>query len=157
MGKSLNRVKRALEDHAMTSIVRETGVAKTAQQAADALGCGTDQIAKSIIFSGSDTGALYLFLTAGGRQVDMEQAAVLAGEPLQKADAATVRSVTGFAIGGVSPLGHLTPITAFIDETLFGFAVIYAAAGTPNHVFDTTASELATASGALRASFSTQM
>ena len=76
-----------------------------------------------------------LFLTAGGNRVDADKAAALAGEPLGKADAALIRAQTGFAIGGVAPVGHLNPIRAFLDPRLTEFDVVWAAAGTPRHVF----------------------
>lgn len=76
-----------------------------------------------------------LFLTAGGNRVDAAKATELAGEPLGKADAALVRAETGFAIGGVAPIGHLKPVRAWWDPRLSDFDVIWAAAGTPRHVF----------------------
>ncbi|MDP5362478.1 MAG: YbaK/EbsC family protein [Paracoccaceae bacterium] len=108
---------------------------RTAQQAADAAGCALDQIAKSVIFCGETSGRAILFVTAGGNQVDAAKASALAGEPLGKADAALIRSQTGFAIGGVAPIGHLHPIRAFFDPRLREFDVIFAAAGTPRHIF----------------------
>ena len=83
-----------------------------------------------------------LFITAGGNSVDSEKAAKLAKEPLGKADAAFIRAQTGFAIGGVSPVGHLNPVTAFMDPRLLEFEQIWAAAGTPNHVFSITPDRL---------------
>ena len=135
MSKSLKRVKSALFAADPTLEVIETGQATTAKAAAESLGCAVDQIAKSILFEGMVSGQLYLFVTAGARRVDLERAALLAGEPLGKADAARIRATTGFAIGGVSPFGHLTEISTFFDETLLTYQIIYAAAGTPIHVF----------------------
>ena len=135
MSKSLKRVRAALEAAGLEPDIRETALARTAQDAADALGCAVDQIAKSIIFRGDDTGEAILFLAAGGNRVDPAKAAALAGEQLGKADAALVRAQTGFAIGGVSPVGHLTPIRAFLDPRLQEFEIVWAAAGTPHHVF----------------------
>ena len=134
MSKSLKRVRRALETAGLPDTVQETPLSRTAAQAAEALGCGVDQIAKSIIFS-DQSGAAVLFLTAGGNQVDPEKATHLAGGPLGKANAALIRAQTGFAIGGVSPLGHLTPIRAWMDQRLLYFDIVWAAAGTPTHVF----------------------
>ena len=111
------------------------GRPRTAQQAADAVGCRLDQIAKSVIFAGRDSGNAILFITAGGNQVDPVRASQRAKETLGKADAALIRAQTGFAIGGVSPIGHLNPIRTFFDPRLAEFTVIYAAAGTPRHVF----------------------
>ena len=135
MSKSLKRVKAALEAAGLASEVRETELARTAEDAARAIGCEVDQIAKSIIFRGETSGEAILFLTAGGNRVDAEKAASLAGEALGKADAALVRAQTGFAIGGVAPVGHLNPIRSFLDPRLAEFPQVWAAAGTPHHVF----------------------
>ena len=116
--------------------------------AADELGVEVDQIVKSIIFRGETSGEAVLFLTAGGNQVDPDKASKLAGEPLGKADAALVRSQTGFAIGGVSPVGHLNAIRTWMDPRLMDFDTVWAAAGTPHHVFRCTPSDLPTLSGA---------
>lgn len=136
MSKSLKRVIRALAEAKLDIIPLELGPeTRTAQQAADAAGCALDQIAKSVILAGQDSGHAILFITAGGRKVDPAKASVVAGERLGKADAALIRAQTGFAIGGVAPIGHLTPIKAFFDPRLAEFDVIYAAAGTPRHIF----------------------
>ena len=136
MSKSLKRVMRALLDAKLQITPLELGPeTRTAQQAADAAGCALDQIAKSVIFAGQTSGQAILFITAGGNQVDPAKASALAGEPLGKADATLIRAQTGFAIGGVAPIGHLHPITAFFDPRLTEFDVIYAAAGTPRHIF----------------------
>lgn len=108
---------------------------RTAEDAARACGCAVDQIIKSIVFRVAGGDRHVLFLTAGGNRVDPGKAAALVGAPLEKADAASIRAHTGFAIGGVSPLGHLTPIDTWLDPKILGFDVIWAAAGTPNHVF----------------------
>ena len=135
MSKSLKRVRAALEAAGLTPQITETKLARTAADAAEAIGCEVDQIAKSIIFRGETSGTALLFLTAGGNQVDPDKAAMAANEPLGKADAALVRAQTGFAIGGVSPVGHLNPIRTFWDPRLSDFSLIWAAAGTPHHVF----------------------
>ena len=136
MSKSLKRVTRTLSEAGLDITPLELGPeTRTAQQAADAAGCHLDQIAKSVIFAGSESGRAVLFITAGGNQVDPAKAATVAGEPLGKADAALIRAQTGFAIGGVAPVGHLNPINAFFDPRLLEFEVIYAAAGTPRHIF----------------------
>ncbi|MEP2891089.1 YbaK/EbsC family protein [Tateyamaria sp.] len=135
MSKSLKRVRAVLDAAAIDTEVIETPLARTAADAAQAIGCEIDQIAKSIIFLGQDSGRAVLFITAGGNRVDPDKAAAVAGEPLGKADAALIRKQTGFAIGGVSPVGHVSPIRAFFDPRLSEFDVIWAAAGTPRHVF----------------------
>ena len=153
MSKSLKRVRKALEEAAIETEIVETPLARTALDAATALGCGVDQIAKSIIFRGETSGEAVLFLTAGGNQVDLDKASDLIGEPLCKADAALVRAQTGFAIGGVSPIGHLNPIRSFFDPKLGEFDVIWAAAGTPHHVFRSKPTELREISGCQPADF----
>lgn len=154
MSKSLKRVTRALLDAGLTSTpIEMSDLTKTAQQAADALGCDINQIAKSIIFCGETSEEAILFVTAGGNQVDSTKAAICAGEGLGKADAALIRAQTGFAIGGVAPVGHLNPIRAFYDPRLSEFEVVYAAAGTPRHVFPISPPDLIAVSGAELADF----
>jgi len=153
MSKSLKLVSAALASETTES--RETGEAKTALQAAAELGVEVDQIAKSIIFQGQTTGQALLFITAGGNQVCENKAAALADEPLGRADAALVRAQTGFAIGGVSPLAHKTPIRSFFDPRLMDFPLIWAAAGTPHHVFSLTPARLLEKSAAQHADFTT--
>lgn len=134
MSKSLKRVRAALDAAGLPDTVQETPLARTAKDAAEAIGCKVDQIAKSIIFADAN-GKAVLFLTAGGNTVDIAKASELAGGALTKADAALIRAQTGFAIGGVSPVGHLNPIRAWMDPKLLEFDQIWAAAGTPHHVF----------------------
>ena len=154
MSKSLKRVRAALQAAGLATEPLEMGSeTRTAAQAAATAGCAIDQIAKSIIFQGADSGRIVLFITAGGRQVDPVRAATLAGEPLARADAAAVRAQTGFAIGGVAPVGHLTPVRAFLDPTLLGFETVWAAAGTPRHIFAAAPADLLRMSGAEVADF----
>lgn len=142
MSKSLKRVLAALQAAGSDADPQEVGQATTAQMAADLVGCEVDQIAKSIIFRGEESGAAILFVTAGGNQVDGAKASLLAGEPLGKADADLIRAQTGFAIGGVSPVGHLNQPRAFFDPRLLDFDRVWAAAGTPRHVFGIDPAEL---------------
>lgn len=135
MSKSLKRLRAALDAAGLPADIQEVGQARTAAEAAAAVGCHLDQIAKSIIFRGETTGVAVLFLTAGGNRVDAGKATTLAQEPLGKAEATLIRTQTGFAIGGVAPLGHLSPIRAWLDPRLLEFDVVWAAAGTPRHVF----------------------
>ena len=157
MSKSLKRVKSALFAADPSLEVIETSQATTAKAAAASLGCAVDQIAKSILFEGHLSGQLYLFVTAGARQVDLEQAVLLTDEPLGKTDAVRIRAVTGFAIGGVSPVGHLTEISTFFDETLLNYQKIYAAAGTPFHVFGCSPQQMADLCQGRISAFSRQM
>lgn len=154
MSKSLKRVTAALEQAGLEITPLEMPAeTRTAQQAADAAGCHLDQIAKSVIFAGSRSGQAILFVTAGGNRVDHTKASALAGEPLGKADAALIRQQTGFAIGGVAPVGHLNPIRAFFDRRLLDFDQIFAAAGTPRHIFPIAPAHLIEISGAQPADF----
>ncbi|MBL9050604.1 MAG: YbaK/EbsC family protein [Tabrizicola sp.] len=153
MSKSLSRVSAALQAAGIPGTPVETPTEiRTAEAAAAAAGVLVDQIVKSILFQG-ESGRLYLFLTAGGNRIDPERAAALAGEGLLRADVATVRQVTGFAIGGVAPLGHLTPLPTFLDPRLLDFAEIWAAAGTPRHMFRSAPEALLRATGATVAAF----
>lgn len=154
MSKSLKRVMRHFEELGLNiDILHVTVPTNTAQQAADVIGCTVNQIAKSVIFKGESSDKAVLFLTAGGNRVHMERASEFAGEPLGKADAALIRAQTGFAIGGVSPFGHLNDIQTFIDPALLEFDIIWAAAGTPHHMFDMPPSELVLHTGAITANF----
>lgn len=151
MSKSLRRVIAALRAAGLEAEPIELGDCRTAADAAAAVGCAVDQIAKSIVFARAEGCAL--FLTAGGRQVDAGRAAALAGEPITRADAETVRAVTGFAIGGVSPVGHLTPVPVWMDRRLMDFDTVWAAAGTPRHVFAVAPGDLARIAGATVSDF----
>lgn len=152
MSKSLKRVSRVLAEAGVdTAPVEMPGETRTAQQAADAVGCALDQIAKSIIFQG-DAGCV-LFITAGGNQVDAHKAALVAGQALGRADAHAVRAQTGFAIGGVAPIGHLNPTPCFYDPHLLDFEIVWAAAGTPRHVFAIAPQRLLELTGAQLAAF----
>lgn len=154
MSKSLKRVQHALASAGLAIDVQEMAEGtRTAEAAAKAVGCLRDQIAKSIIFRGQSSGRAMLFITAGGNQVCAEKARRLAGEDLGKADAALIRAETGFAIGGVAPVGHLTPIRAWADPRLFDFDIVYAAAGTPRHIFAIAPDDLLRLSGAELAKF----
>ena len=154
MSDSLERVRAALDAAGVAAEIREMpGSTRTAPDAADAVGCALDQIAKSIIFHGTDSDSVLLFLTAGGNRVDPAKAAALAGEALGRADAALVRARTGFAIGGVAPVGHLSPVRAFWDPRLADFAQVWAAAGTPRHVFAIAPDRLLALTGARTGDF----
>lgn len=154
MSKSLKRVTCALSDAGLDIAPLDMGQqTRTAAEAAAAASCQIDQIAKSVIFAGQTSARAILFITAGGNQVDAQKASAVAGEPLGKADAALIRAQTGFAIGGVAPVGHLHPIRAFFDPRLLDFAEIWAAAGTPQHIFPIAPQVLLPISGAQVADF----
>lgn len=154
MSKSLKRVKAALQAAGLGTEPQEMAEGtRTAAEAALALGCEIDQIAKSIIFRAEARGDAVLFITAGGNRVDAAKASALAGEPLGKADAHLIRAQTGFAIGGVAPIGHLTPCRAWFDPRLLQFETVYPAAGTPRHIFAIAPQRLLQISGAIEADF----
>lgn len=153
MSKSVQRVRRALAEAGIEPDIREVGQARSAAEAAASLGCEIDQIVKSVIFRGAGSGRTLLFLTAGGRRVSDDRAAALVGEPLEKADAAFVRAATGFAIGGVAPVGHTGALRAFLDPRLDAFATLWAAAGTPRHVAALTPATLRALTGAEAGAF----
>lgn len=153
MSKSLRRVTLALQAAGLDITPQEIGDATTAQMAADLVGCTIAQIAKSIMFRGETSGAALLFVTSGANRVCDTRASALADEPLGKADAALIRAQTGFAIGGVAPLGHLTPPRAFFDPQLLTFPTVWAAAGTPRHLFGIDPARLLEISGATLAEF----
>jgi prolyl-tRNA editing enzyme YbaK/EbsC (Cys-tRNA(Pro) deacylase) len=152
MSKSMARVAQAIERCGLDARIVEPGPSRTAEEAAQACGCEIDQIVKSLVFQG-ESGRIYLFLTAGGNRLDAERAATVAGEALGRADAETVRRETGFAIGGVAPIGHLAAPRIFADRRLADFAQVYAAAGTPRHVFAAEPRALVAASGGEWAEF----
>lgn len=125
--------------------------ARTAQQAADALGVGVGQIAKSIVFRRKSDDVAVLVVTSGDQRVDEKKLEALVcqgGERLGRADAAFVKTKTGFSIGGVSPLAHATEVVMLVDQSLLRFDQIWAAAGHPNAVFQLAPSDLEWLTGA---------
>jgi prolyl-tRNA editing enzyme YbaK/EbsC (Cys-tRNA(Pro) deacylase) len=122
---------------------------RTAEDAAAACGCAVAQILKSLVFRGQTSGAPYLMLVSGANRLDETGVAAHLGEALTRPDAAYVREVTGFAIGGVPPLGHAAPMRVYMDEDLMRFDTVWAAAGTPRAVFAVAPSALAEAAGAV--------
>lgn len=135
-GSSADRVKEILAqaggDHRVVSFAETT---RTAQEAAAAIGTTVAQIAKSLVFRAASSNRSVLVIASGVNRVDEHAVAGLIGEEIKRADPDFVRTRTGFAIGGVAPVGHLTPPLTLIDEDLMTFPEIWAAAGTPNTVF----------------------
>ena len=119
---------------------------RTAEEAAAAIGCTVAEIAKSLVFR-AESGRPVLVVASGAHRVDEKRIAAEIGEPIRRADADFVREATGYAIGGVPPVGHKTPPVTLIDEALMGFDAIWAAAGTPNSVFRLTPSDLVALTG----------
>lgn len=149
MSKSIRRVEEHAKRLGLEIEIRRMGAStRTAAEAADACGCDVAQIVKSLIFRGRDSGALVLLLVSGANRVDPGLAAHAAGEALDRARAEEVRSRTGFAIGGVAPIGHLEQPHILMDRSLLAHETVWAAAGAPDAVFALTPSDLAKATGA---------
>lgn len=136
---SVERVRAALAAAGVASEIREFDAStRTSAEAAAAIGCGVEEIAKSLVFRGNPSGQAVLIVASGGNRIDEKKVAAVLGERIEKADADFVRRETGFAIGGVAPLAHLKPVKVLIDADLMAFATIWAAAGAPNAVFRLT-------------------
>jgi Cys-tRNA(Pro) deacylase len=125
-------------------VIESTESSRTAAEAAERVGCGVGQIVKSLIFKGSESGKAILVLTSGANRVDEKLISSYSGEKIQRADPEFVRAVTGFAIGGVPPIGHPNPLDTYIDNDLMGYQEIWAAAGTPNALFKLSPDDLQT-------------
>ena len=143
MSASVERVLDALAalggGHRVVELDRS---ARTAADAAQALGCRVDQIVKSLVFRGRRTDQAVLVAGSGANRVDEDKVARLVDESVEKADAAFVRARTGFAIGGVAPVGSTGPLTTLIDEDLMKWEEIWAAAGHPSSIFRLTPADL---------------
>jgi prolyl-tRNA editing enzyme YbaK/EbsC (Cys-tRNA(Pro) deacylase) len=124
------------------TVIEHAESTRTAQEAADRAGCTLGQITKSLIFKGQTSHKPILVLTSGSNRVDEKRISEYAGEPIVRADADFVRAVTGFAIGGVPPLGHAQKMETYLDEDLLQYKTIWAAAGTPNAIFELTPDDL---------------
>ena len=122
---------------------------RTAEEAAAACGCEVGQIVKSLVFQGKESGKPVLLLVSGANRVKENAVAREIGEKIVRPDAEFVRGATGFAIGGIPPLGHDTPLATFMDEALLAYAVVWAAAGTPDAVFPIAPAQLGEAAAAV--------
>jgi len=139
------RVQEALDVLGVSLEVMELPMStRTAADAAAAVGCEVGQIAKSLIFQGEDSGQAYLVIASGKNRVDENLVAEQVGEMIRIATAEFVRAETGFAIGGVPPVGHNVPIQTVIDQDLLEYDEIWAAAGTPRALFRLTPLDLVT-------------
>jgi prolyl-tRNA editing enzyme YbaK/EbsC (Cys-tRNA(Pro) deacylase) len=142
-GPSVRRVEEALAaaggGHKVIALEQS---ARTSAQAASAVGCKVDQIAKSLVFKATTSQRAVLVIASGANRVDEGKVAALIAEPVGRADADFVRQRTGFAIGGVAPVAHAEPLTILIDEDLMRWPEIWAAAGHPNTVFKLTPADL---------------
>ena len=142
------RVQEALREAGLDATVLELpDSARTAEEAAAAVGTTVGSIVKSLVFSAA--GEPVLALVSGANRLDTEKLSALAGAPVGRADAEAVRAATGFAIGGIPPLGHATPLRTWCDRELLEHETVWAAAGTPHAVFAIAPAALVRASGAV--------
>lgn len=147
MAEELSRSAKRIQDVLSSlgtdlEVVQLPSTTRTAADAATAIGCTVGQIAKSILFRTVKEKKPILVIASGPNRVNEARIAEFLGEPIEKADAAYVRERTGFAIGGVPPIGHAEPIYTIIDEDLLKLGELWAAAGTPNSVFKLSAPRL---------------
>ena len=143
---AVRKVQSAIRQLGIEREVIELGVdARTSQQAADALGVGVGQIAKSLVFTVNSSPLLVI--ASGANRVDELKLEKLAGGTVRRADPETVKQATGYAIGGVPPLGHPAPLPVYVDADLLQYELIYAAAGVPECVFPLTPAELVQGTG----------
>ncbi|EAU41454.1 hypothetical protein FP2506_13514 [Fulvimarina pelagi HTCC2506] len=141
-------VADAAEKGVKAKIVHTEETTRSAEEAAKALSVSVGEIVKSLLFKGADSGQPYLLLVSGDNRVDEAKVAEALGEGLVRPNAAFVRDATGFAIGGVSPFGSTGEVSIYMDEDLFRFASVWAAAGTPNDVFEIVPLQLRSATRA---------
>ena len=147
--KSAGRVQKAAEELGLAIIVVEMEKpTRTVAEAAEACGCSEGAIVKSLIFMGRQTGRPYVLLVSGSNRVDEQVAAGVLGEPIMRGDARFVRTVTGYAIGGIPPIGHIRKTVPYIDSDLLQYETVWAAAGTPNAVFSVNPKALRDATAA---------
>jgi len=143
LSPSAQKVQDALKALGFSNQVIELqSTTRTSAEAAQAVGCRVEQIAKSIVFQGKNTQKPILVIASGPNRVNENKIAELISEPLGKADADYVRNHMGFVIGGIPPIGHPEKLEIFIDEDLLQYEEIWAAAGNPNAVFRLTPSDL---------------
>lgn len=143
LSPSVQKVQNALKALGFSNDVMELeSITRTSAEAAQAVGCRVEQIAKSILFKSKQTDMPILVIASGPNRVNEKRIEAFISEPLGKADADYVRKHTGFVIGGVPPIGHLEKLDIFIDEDLLKYEEIWAAAGSPNALFRLTPSDL---------------
>jgi prolyl-tRNA editing enzyme YbaK/EbsC (Cys-tRNA(Pro) deacylase) len=148
LSASAQRVQDALRAQGFINEVMEhEQTTRTARDAAAALGCTVGQIVKSLVFRAAVSGRGVLVEASGVNRVNEARLAGYVGEPLERADPDFVRETTGYAIGGIPPLGHRAAMLTFIDQDLLQYAEIWAAAGTPNAIFRLTPDELVRMTG----------
>ena len=146
---SARKVQAAADQLGLPIAVREMSQStRTAEEAAAACGVGVGQIVKSLVFTGATTGKPYLLLVSGSNRVNEKGVAAHLGEALKRPDANAVRELSGFAVGGIPPFGHKSPLPTFIDRDLLQYDVVWAAAGTPLAVFAADPAKLRDAANA---------
>jgi prolyl-tRNA editing enzyme YbaK/EbsC (Cys-tRNA(Pro) deacylase) len=149
INRSAAKVQQALREHGLSTTVREMPAStRTAKEAAQAIGCSVGQIAKSLVFRGAKSGRPVLVIASGTNRVNEAMLASVVGEPIERATPDFVRDKTGYAIGGIPPVGHDEAMPIWIDKDLFLYEQIWAAAGTPFAVFEITPMELQRVTGA---------
>jgi len=124
------------------TVIEHSESTRTAVEAAERAGCELGQIVKTLIFKGKDSGEPVIVLTSGANRVDEKRIREYKGEGIGKADADFVRTVTGFVIGGVPPVGHVQKIETYMDKDFLQYETVWAAAGTPNAIFELKTSDL---------------
>jgi prolyl-tRNA editing enzyme YbaK/EbsC (Cys-tRNA(Pro) deacylase) len=143
------RVAQLLRDAGVEAqVVEFDQPTRTSAEAAAALGCEVAEIAKSIVLRGAASGQAVIVVASGANRVSESKVAAQVGEPLARADAEFVRTATGYAIGGVAPIGHATAVKILLDEDIRRFATVWAAGGTPYSVFPLEPDELRRITGA---------
>ncbi|HJW90784.1 MAG TPA: YbaK/EbsC family protein [Anaerolineales bacterium] len=148
LSASAQKVQEALAALGMAlQVVELPASTRTSAEAAQAVGCQVGQIAKSLVFKAMHSQRPILVIASGANRVDEKKIEALISEPVGKADADFVRQRTGFVIGGVPPLGHNEALETFIDQDLFSFREIWAAAGTPHAVFRLVSADLVKMTG----------
>lgn len=143
------RTAQLLRDAGIESqVVEFEQPTRTSAEAATAIGCSIAEIAKSIVFRGRTSGLAVVVVASGDNRVGEAKVSALVDEPLARADADFVRVATGYAIGGVAPIGHSQPVKLLLDQDLRRFATVWAAGGTPYSVFPVTPDQLRRLTGA---------
>ncbi|HWR08299.1 YbaK/EbsC family protein, partial [Sporomusa sp.] len=145
LGKSAAKIQEALNKYGLElKVVTMQDSTRTCVEAANTIGCEVGQIVKSMIFRGKTSGAPVLIVASGNNRINEKKMKEYLGEAVSRPDANYVQETTGFAIGGIPPIGHVNQLKCFIDSDLFQYSEVWAAAGTPFDVFCLTPEQLAT-------------
>jgi prolyl-tRNA editing enzyme YbaK/EbsC (Cys-tRNA(Pro) deacylase) len=148
LSEAAQRVQDALRAGGFANTVLELEMpVKTAAAAAEAVGCTAAQIVKSLVFQCASSGVPVLVVASGANRVSEAKLEALLGEPVRMGPPRFVREVTGYAIGGIPPIGHATKLDTIVDAHLMSLDSLWAAAGHPNSLFELTADELVRMTG----------